>query len=577
MKKNYTVVLWVSLLSLALYSCSENKNTGYSSPGINIPATTGVMINYEESLKMRRITNAERKELAIDVIELDEIKKYPNRDIVKGKEIYRGEAGRLVTFLIIEEDYAVSEYLAGYGSSGQMIGCIRIGINVLYAGDYGIGKIDGNIVKCTFRWSEPEEWGEGIDQIYTITDDLQFIPFRFPPSSFPCEIPFMTHESSDLFDETNEGATLYCNIESIVCTGKSGNKYTFVIKGKSKQDSKGLKRTDRSFLLEPLGKGAASAGEVIKVVMPVVGENITFEIKAKSRVDENMFTWLKVKRVDEAKPLMSSKAGNDSYMPVIDDIKNFFRVKVGEVALVWIVLLLSIILFVMRISKKENETRQGASYTISNTLFLTVCAIEIIHFASIEDMIWFCVPDRVGWIWTIVNFFLLGGIVYNQILYFFDVLGDVLTKGTGCDIRFGLYSWVGSIACALLCGFFFRAGIIWVLLLLCILQLVQSILIFRSFAPNLKGAFFAVFVYLLGTTGTILTALTFISILIIVVVALVFLWLVLKFIDFGSGSKRRKGTAYYSDGTSEEVEETGRGILGERYYKGKDSGNEFVE
>ena len=305
--KNLLCEAWMliiyAVLGMSLSGCGNDSRKVYNP---DIPATTGLMSDresamdfYEECLKLKRITNAERRELGIDAIELDDIKTYPNRELAMGKEIYSGAEGRLSTFLVIMEDHAIFEYLAGYDSNGDVTGCIRTGIHMLYAGDYGIGKIEGNTVKCTISWSEPDEWGEGIDQIYTITNDLQFIPFTWPPMSYPCEIPFMTYEKEDDFESDNNAA-LYCTIESVVCTGKSGNQYTLVIKGQSRQDCRKLKAAERTFLLEPLGKNAVPAGEAIKVAMPAIDENKTFEIKvkglAKGKVDEKIFTWFQIKR-----------------------------------------------------------------------------------------------------------------------------------------------------------------------------------------------------------------------------------------------------------------------------------------
>jgi hypothetical protein len=61
-------------------------------------------------------------------------------------------------------------------------------------------------------------------------------------------------------------------------------------------------------------------------------------------------------------------------------------------------------------------------------------------------------------------------------------------------------------------------------------------------------------------------------------------WIILKslFSSRKSGGNRKfRTTVYHGDGTSdsyeEEAEETGRGILGERFYRGKDSGKEYTE
>lgn len=252
-----------------------------------------------------------------------------------------------------------------------------------------------------------------------------------------------------------------------------------------------------------------------------------------------------------------------------------FKPIIGERPLAWIILILSVILFFMRIIKDKDETRRGTSYIVSNTLFLTVCALEIIFIISTIDsgMPWFCDPNEVGWLWTIINFFLLGGVVISQILYMFDVFIDVFTNGNaGCDLRLGYFSWIGGFICALLCSWFFEEGLTWVFVVVGIMQVIQSVLIFRSYGNNIKGAFWGVLVYLLGICGTVAVLYVFIVMLIIVLLGIAVLWLVMKLTGVGESSSGKSGRIHYSDGSSEEA--TGeKGALGETYWTGKKSGN----
>ena len=308
MKKlsNVTALL-IACLVVGMYfdSCifattAINKNDTDNRSKINIPSTTGLMEvyqGYNEHYERKRITAAERRELEINGIE--EVKNHPNQEIAKGKEIYKGEEGRIVTFLVIQEDYATFEFLVSYAPDGKLVDCIRVGTNMAYSSDEEVAIIEGNRVKCLSRWGEPGESSEGIAQIYTITDELHFLPFAWPPSVFPCEIPFMTYETFDEFGET-EGASLYCKILSVGCAGASGNQYTLVINGKAKQDCKALKVEQRTFLLEPLNSEGELVGEAIKAVMPAVSEDETFEITVKGLVagknDANVLSQFKIRR-----------------------------------------------------------------------------------------------------------------------------------------------------------------------------------------------------------------------------------------------------------------------------------------
>ena len=253
---------------------------------------------------------------------------------------------------------------------------------------------------------------------------------------------------------------------------------------------------------------------------------------------------------------------------------------IGEKPIAILVLLLSIVLFFMRITKRKDELRQGTAYLVSNSVFLSVCALEILFVITTElfGIPWFCDPNRVGWLWTVINFIIMGGVVFNQILYLFDVISDVFENGNaGCDLRWGLYSWVGGLVCLFICGFFFQEGLLFVLLIVGLIQIVQSIFIFRSYKENIKGAFLGISVYLLGTTATVLTLTTFLVMLIIVVIGGAILWLIMKLTGMSdsSSSSGKKGRFHYSDGTSEEA--TGeKGVLGETYWTGKDSGNQHT-
>lgn len=224
-------------------------------------------------------------------------------------------------------------------------------------------------------------------------------------------------------------------------------------------------------------------------------------------------------------------------VPDTGEFGHFFRNSVGEETMTWCIFLFSVMLFLMRITKKKGEPRQGISYIVSNTLFLTVSAMEIIYVLSTGSSMWFCTPSIVGWMWTIVNFFLLGGVVYNQVLYGKDVADDIFAKGNvEIDINLGILSWGGTFIGLIVFGIFFKAGIPWVFGILCVLQIIQCILIFRGYGNNWKGASFAVFAYLLGSTGIAATLTVLIGILIFAVLGLAVLWIVLKTTGQGSES-----------------------------------------
>jgi hypothetical protein len=225
-------------------------------------------------------------------------------------------------------------------------------------------------------------------------------------------------------------------------------------------------------------------------------------------------------------------------VPDTGEFGRFFRNSVGEETMTWCIFLFSVMLFFMRIIKKKGEPRLGISYIVSNTLFLTVSAMEIIYVLSTGSSMWFCTPSMVGWLWTIVNFFLLGGVVYNQVLYGKDVVDDISANGNvEIDINLGILSWGASFIGLIVFGIFFKAGIPWVFRILGILQVIQCILIFRVYGKNWKSASFAVFAYLLGSAGIAAMLTVLIGILIFAAMGLAVLWLVLKTTGGGDGDR----------------------------------------
>ncbi len=94
-----------------------------------------------------------------------------------------------------------------------------------------------------------------------------------------------------------------------------------------------------------------------------------------------------------------------------------------------------------------------------------------------------------------------------------------------------------------------------------------------------KIGFTAYILLLFGISTCIFVTLA--SIALMIVLALLAIWLVFSLIGSDSSSggsgKKKKINVRYSDGTSEDMEEDGRGILGETYYKNKNSGNTYVD
>ena len=83
-------------------------------------------------------------------------------------------------------------------------------------------------------------------------------------------------------------------------------------------------------------------------------------------------------------------------------------------------------LFILRMRRGESTPLEDTEHTINLSLFIAVCLLELFYVFSMgANSIWFCTPDKIGWLWTIINFFIFGAVVFNQWMCFFNTLNDV--------------------------------------------------------------------------------------------------------------------------------------------------------
>lgn len=222
--------------------------------------------------------------------------------------------------------------------------------------------------------------------------------------------------------------------------------------------------------------------------------------------------------------------------------------------MVYVIAVFSLVLYFIRRSRGEDNPLDdgGNLYRVNWILFLLVTLLELFYLAVMgSDAIWFCIPDEVGWLWTIIDFLIFGFIVYNQFMCFFNTLEDVAYNSCGSfDRRWGFYSWAAAIVGGIISGIFFEAALPFILVAFVICQIIQVVLIFKGVTPNggLGYAFLCTAVYLLGSVSTVLILAHFVVLLVIVLVG----FLVLSILGAGSnGSSRRcceTCSHYYSSG-----------------------------
>lgn len=190
---------------------------------------------------------------------------------------------------------------------------------------------------------------------------------------------------------------------------------------------------------------------------------------------------------------------------------------------VYVIILLSGVLFIVRLIRKEDYL-EGTLHLFNWIILLLVCILEIVYALCLQDdTIWFCIPDKVGWLATVINFLLFGFVVYNQLMCLFNTLTDVQYNSYAVfDWRWGIYSWPAAVVAGLVCGFFFQPGLMIVGGLFLIAQIIQLVIVFKNVLPKggIGHAILCSFIYIFGSTATFLVLIHFLVLLIIVLVVL---------------------------------------------------------
>ena len=222
-------------------------------------------------------------------------------------------------------------------------------------------------------------------------------------------------------------------------------------------------------------------------------------------------------------PAISSTLNTDNPFKINTDFLNVFQM--GK-EWIYVIFVLSIVLFIIRLVRGSGPL-EGGLHIFNWVLFLIVCLIEIFYVLSLQsDSIWFCMPDNVGWGFTIVNFLLFGFIVYNQLLCLFCILRDVQYNSyASFTWNWGIYSWPTAVVVGIICGFVFPDGIAIVGGLFILAQLIQIIIIFKNVLPQggFGHAILCTTVYLFGATATAVVLVHFLVLLVIVLIALLIL------------------------------------------------------
>lgn len=217
--------------------------------------------------------------------------------------------------------------------------------------------------------------------------------------------------------------------------------------------------------------------------------------------------------------------------------------------LVYVVAGLSVLLWLIRLMRGD-DVLDGVWHVINCVLFSLMMCLELVYSISMGgEATWFCNPEKVGWLWMVVNFIIFGFLIYNQLICFVNTLEDMACdSGGGFELKWGFNSlrWgvpIGVVGAIISPGI---ASIVLIVVLCC--QLVQVIKIFWGVVPR-GGWWYSTaisLVYLLGIFGTAILLIHFLVMLVVVIVALFLLKLFAK-----SGSNGRRccsNCSHYSYG-----------------------------
>lgn len=188
------------------------------------------------------------------------------------------------------------------------------------------------------------------------------------------------------------------------------------------------------------------------------------------------------------------------------------------------ILSFSLIAFLLKIKrKKEFGSLDNPWYTFNWIIMLLGAILQIFYLLALgEEAIWFCKPDDVGWLWTVVNFLIFSLFVYIQASAFIETLGDFNYNHQGeVEWKLGLYSWAAAALLHLLASFFYPSAIIIIYLGLMVVQIIQIVKIFKKMLYN-DGwglALFTTLFYLIVSIATFWILIYFTPILILGLIA----------------------------------------------------------
>jgi hypothetical protein len=209
-----------------------------------------------------------------------------------------------------------------------------------------------------------------------------------------------------------------------------------------------------------------------------------------------------------------------------------------------IIVCLSIVLFILRVCNDDDSLTGGVRIT-NVVLFIITVALELIYLYTISskandiEVIWFCIPDDVGWIWTIVNFIIFAAVLCNQMLCLVGIINDYEYK-TGGNTRkiWGVCTLILGVIALTISLFFYKEAIGCILTILAICQLIQVVLFFIAIVPEggWVDAIVCSVAYVLGVASFLWMVLFFFVLLLFVIVGCIVTYIAIYVMSTSSES-----------------------------------------
>lgn len=178
----------------------------------------------------------------------------------------------------------------------------------------------------------------------------------------------------------------------------------------------------------------------------------------------------------------------------------------------------------------SNATEEGleekALFYFVSGLFIVLSLLTIFYISGHVDPLWFVWPDKVGWLWTIINSVLLLAFIINYLFVLIKLLGASNYHGDrNCYYMFGLYSQVvtgGLWVVLVLFKSTWADYMLWALIICQILQVALYIINNARVGGDWGNLWFTLVIYFIGLYCSTLIAITILPAIIAFAILYVF-------------------------------------------------------